>query len=156
MDRAEMVRRGAEAAWRVDWPGAEWEFASLTAEDREWYGKVAEAVLAEARPLTAREHMDAAWDAAHTPADGMIPAETEYIVRFNPGIYAVRKTGAEPISAESAFTRRLLDPPAPGPAEQLRALLAAYRDQDVDADDYEGRLSVYLARHGARVGEEKR
>ena len=98
MDRAEMVRRGAEAAWRVDWPGAEWEFASVSAEDREWYGKVAEAVLGAAR---------------------------------------------------------LLDPPAPGPAEQIRALLAAYRDQDADADDYEGRLSVYLARHGARVGEDR-
>lgn len=113
MDRAEMVRRGAEAAWRVDWPGAEWEFASLSAEDREWYGRVAEAVLGAARPATAREHLDAAWDAAHTPEDGMLPAE------------------------------------------QLRALLAAYRDQDVDADDYEGRLSVYLARHGARVGEDR-
>ena len=154
MDRAEMVRRGAEAAWRVDWPGAEWEFASVSAEDREWYGKVAEAVLGAARPATAREHLDAAWEAAHTPEDGMIPAETAYLVRFSPGNYSVRKTGAEPISAESAFTRRLLVPPAPGPAEQLRALLVAYRDQDADADDYEGRLSVYLARHGARVGED--
>ena len=155
MDRAEMVRRGAEAAWRVDWPGAEWEFASVSAEDREWYERVAEAVLGAARPATAREHLDAAWDAAHTPEDGMIPAETEYIVWFRPGTYAVRETGAEPISAESAFTRRLLDPPAPGPAEQLRALLAAYRGQDADADDYEGRLSVYLARHGARVWEDR-
>ena len=51
MDRAEMVRRGAEAAWRVDWPGAEWEFASVSAEDREWYERVAEAVLAESRLL---------------------------------------------------------------------------------------------------------
>ena len=47
MERAEMVRRGAEAAWRVDWPGAEWEFASLSAEDREWYGQLAKAVLVE-------------------------------------------------------------------------------------------------------------
>lgn len=109
------------------------------------------------RPLTAREHLDAAWDAAHTPEDGMIPAETEYIVRFSPGTYAVRKTGADPVSAESAFTRRLLAPPeAVGAAEQLRVLLAAYGDQDEDADDYEGRLSVYLARHGVRVEEEKR
>lgn len=51
MERAEMVRRGAEAAWRVDWPGAEWEFASLSAEDREWYGQLAEAVLVDAGVL---------------------------------------------------------------------------------------------------------
>ena len=36
-------------------------------------------------------------------------------------------------------------------AARLRGLLTAYGDQDADADDYEGRLSVFLARHGARV-----
>lgn len=36
-------------------------------------------------------------------------------------------------------------------AARLRDLLTAYGEQDADADDYEGRLSVYLARHGARV-----
>ena len=40
-------------------------------------------------------------------------------------------------------------------AEQLRALLTAYGDQDADADGYEGRLSVFLARHGARVATEE-
>lgn len=110
---------------------------------------------AEARPLTAREHLDAAWDAAHVPEDGTIPAGAEYMVRFRAGTYGVRGAGSEPVDAEGVFTRRLLDPPTPGHADRLRELLAAYEDQDPDADDHEGRLSVYLARHGVRVEEDR-
>ena len=114
---------------------------------------------AEPRPLTAREHMDAAWDAAHVPADGMIPAGAEFITRYRSG--GLRGPFADgeavPDTDPTGFVqRRLLDPPTPGHADRLRELLAAYEDQNPDADDYEGRLSVYLARHGARVEEEKR
>lgn len=103
--------------------------ADRDAAERERDEALARADAAEPRPLTAREHLDAAWDAAHVPADGMIPAGAEYLVRFSPGNYSVRENGAEPISAESAFTRRLLDPPRAAGADVLTRLIA---DADVE------------------------
>lgn len=98
--------------------------AGLQAEVDRWKARAE-----QSRPLTAREHLDAAWDAAHVPADGMIPAGAEYLVRFSPGNYSVRENGAEPISAEGAFTRRLLDPPRAAGADVLTRLIA---DADVE------------------------
>lgn len=82
-------------------------------------------VLAEPSPLTAREHLDAAWDAAHVPADGMIPAGAKYITRNLAGGMRGPFTdggtipGTDPTGFES---RRLLDPPAPARPERAEEI----------------------------------
>ena len=112
--------------------------------------------------LTAREHLDAAWEAAHVPEDGMIPAETEYMMRFRRSTYGIRKSGPEPVEAESAFSRRMVDPPAPARpdgAEEIEAVLReewTFSDEDGGGDAF-GDLAQRLASRGVRVvGEEDR
>ena len=65
---------------------------------------------------TAREALEAAWELAHEPEDGVIPADTRYIRRDrSDGELLLGLLGpavdADGICAE----RRLLDPPAPEP-----------------------------------------
>ncbi|OFT48872.1 hypothetical protein HMPREF3159_13185 [Brachybacterium sp. HMSC06H03] len=82
---------------------------------------------AEPRPLTpdamtAREHLDAAWDAAHVPADGMIPAGAKYITRNHAGGMRGPFTDGEaiPDTDPTGFvSRRLLDPPRPEGSEGI-------------------------------------
>ena len=143
MDRAEMVRRGAEAAWRVDWADAEWEFASVSAEDREWYGRVAEAVLGAAYRTPDAITDEMVERARNAPSfDG----------RLSPSPGLVREM----------LTAALTEPPArPEGAEKIDGIVEDWMntlDEDPalgEADD-RGSLADFLAEHGVRVVTEEK
>lgn len=65
---------------------------------------------------TAREALDAAWELAHEPEDGVIPADTRFIRRGrSDGEYSLYQFGPA-VYADGTFAeRRLLDPPEPEP-----------------------------------------
>lgn len=113
-------------------------------------------VVKSLRSLTAREHLDAAWDAAHAPEDGMIPVGAGYLYRLEDGRVMQGGPAAFPREAVkgSGVERRLLDPPAPAPPEGSEALSGLIRDYY--AQGAVEKLADYLALNGARVEEEKR
>ena len=152
-----MVRRGAEAAWRVDWPGAEWEFASLTAEDREWYGRVAEAVLGEASP-TPDDMEDAATPRPLTP-DAITD---EMVERARSAYWGPTYCGSVDERVRAILTAALTEPPArPEGAEKIDGIVEDWMntlDEDPalgEADD-RGSLADFLAEHGVRVVTEEK
>ncbi|MFC0673522.1 hypothetical protein [Brachybacterium hainanense] len=111
--------------------------------------------------LTPRDLLDQAWEAAHVPEDGMIPAGSVYITHAEKvGIYVCASEGS-PIPAEDdsqGIERRLLDPPPPRPdwmdeAERIQEILTDLGDAGFRHDP------VLLSRHiaerlaeGVRVG----
>lgn len=115
-----------------------------------------EADKRNARPLTpyamtAREHLDAAWEAAHVPADGIIPEGRMFLDRGTAGVVVVGAAGNDLASRGSSWERRLVDPPTPARpegAEEIEALLTgSYAEPRYVAD--------FLAEHGVRVVTEE-
>lgn len=65
---------------------------------------------------TAREALDAAWELAHEPEDGIIPAGAAYLVRSPRGGTPVSSDAGVDLKAINGIgERRLLDPPKPKP-----------------------------------------
>ena len=129
MDRAEMVRRGAEAAWRVDWADAEWEFASVSAEDREWYGRVAEAVLG----------------AAYRTPDAITD---EMVERGRSAYWGPTYCGNVDERVRAILTAALTEPPArPEGAERWEDFL-------IDALDYQALTDQQITDLADRIAEE--
>ena len=116
---------------------------------------------ASARPLTAREHLDAAWEAAHVPSDGIIPAGAAYLMRSNRTGRVVTPTGdwaapADLPASETWGERRLLDPPAPSRPEGAEEIEAYMREMVAShPEDHYGELADHLASRGVRVVTEK-
>lgn len=116
---------------------------------------------AERRPLTAREHLQLAWDAAHVPVDGIIPAGAEYIYRLEDG--RVQQGGAAPFArdaTEHVMERRLLDPPTPSRPDGAEEIEAVLRDEWTFSDEDGGEdafadLAERLASRGVRVVTEE-
>ena len=137
MERAEMVRRGAEAAWRVDWPGAEWEFASVSAEDREWYGRVAEAVLG----------------AAYRTPDAITD---EMVERGRSAYWGPTYCGSVDERVRAILTAALTEPPArPEGAERWEDFLIDSLDYQALTDQQIADLADRIAKHGVRVVTEE-
>lgn len=111
---------------------------------------------AEARTLTpdamtAREHLDAAWEAAHVPADGIIPAGAGYLWRSSTTGRVVQ--GVPDVEDASAGTggiveRRLLDPARPEGAEEIERLI---REANREGEGVADKLADRLASRGFRV-----
>lgn len=120
---------------------------------------------AEPRPLTAREHLQLAWDAAHVPADGIIPAGAAYLMRSNRTGRVVTPTGdwAAPVDLPASETwgeRRLLDPPTPSRPDGAEEIEAVLRDEWTFSDEDGGEdafadLAERLASRGVRVVTEE-
>lgn len=122
---------------------------------------------AESRPLspdamTAREHLDAAWEAAHVPEDGIIPAGADYLWRSAATGRVVQALPDEEDASAGAggsIERRLLDPlpPArPEGAEKVDGLVEDWMntldgDPDLGGADDRRSLADFLARRGVRV-----
>ena len=129
MDRAEMVRRGAEAAWRVDWADAEWEFASVSAEDREWYGRVAKAVLG----------------AAYRTPDAITD---EMVERGRSAYWGPTYCGSVDERVRAILTAALTEPPArPEGAERWEDFL-------IDSLDYQALTDQQITDLADRIAEE--
>ena len=99
---------------------------------------------------TARESLEAAWELAHVPEDGVI----------SPGIWSIRRERedgklslyrpAHPMSAKDPFAeRRLLDPPEPEP-EPWELSRYCHADNEIfkRTQGYDG---VYWARPGSET-----
>lgn len=123
--------------------------------DRQHAQHVADALrAAQPRPLTARERLDAAWEAAHVPTDGIIPKGAEYVERYGDGSFYGPLTSGGGLRADrGVLERRLLDPPSRSEgAEELEAVLRdewSFSDEDAFAD-----LAERLASRGVRVVSE--
>ncbi|MCT1790643.1 hypothetical protein [Dermabacter hominis] len=79
---------------------------------------------------TAREALDAAWELAHEPEDGVIPANAGYIrLRRSDGKFYLSHLGPAIDANDGRNKRRLLDPPEPEaksePWEESRFCYAA-------------------------------
>ena len=65
---------------------------------------------------TAREALEAAWELAHEPEDGVIPADAGYIrLRRSDGKFYLSHLGPAIDANDVLGKRRLLDPPTPEP-----------------------------------------
>lgn len=65
---------------------------------------------------TAREALEAVWELAHEPEDGVIPANAGYIrLRRSDGKFYLSHLGPAIDANDRCNKRRLLDPPAPEP-----------------------------------------
>lgn len=122
---------------------------------------------AEGAPLTAREHLDAAWSAGYVPADGIISARTPFLFRANDGgRYRVSMSNGAPKDLpvlSSVGERRLLDEPTPKRPEGAEAVESVLADLDDFGGDVpaptvtyaqRARLADLLAEHGVRVTED--
>lgn len=80
---------------------------------------------------TAREALDAVWELAYEPEDGVIPANTWHIRRSrSDGDFLLAYLGPA-VDADGIFAeRRLLDPPAPEP-EPWELSRFCYADGDI-------------------------
>ncbi|UQN30675.1 hypothetical protein [Brachybacterium kimchii] len=149
--RLAVQQRGAEKE-RAD--TAEQGLADLSERYREQGG-----ALLRAESLTAREHLDAAWEAAHVPADGTIPAGAEYLYRTSDCRVGMGAEMGVPMPVRDTYgqERRLLDPPAPdwlADAAPIEALLREIEGVGFVTDPV--LLSRHLAERGVRVTEEDR
>ncbi|WP_087485532.1 hypothetical protein [Brachybacterium massiliense] len=114
-DFAEMCQKGSRAATaraeKAERERDEWKDSAIKA--------MADLERAEQpRPLTAREHLSAAWEAAHVPADGIIPAGADYLWRSAVTGRVVQGTPddeAASTGAGGSIERRLLDSPSARP-----------------------------------------
>lgn len=104
--------------------------------------------------MTAREHLDAAWDAAYVPADGTIPGRTPFLFRTKHGTdrRVSMSTGApDDLPTNSvAGERRLLDPPTPARPDWKR-LEDLLREQPSGTVTEAAR---WLIEHGVRAPED--
>lgn len=108
--------------------------------------------------MTAREHLDAAWEAAHVPADGIIPEGRMFLDRGSAGVVVVGAAGHDLESRGSSWERRLVDPPAPARpegAEELEDLLSDWFGENDDPDQSNRDLADHLIRKGVRVVTEE-
>lgn len=65
---------------------------------------------------TAREALEAAWELAHVPEDGIIPAMSMHIRRSREGgRFFMSRAGTDVEATNSYSERRLIDPPTPKP-----------------------------------------
>ncbi|UQN29463.1 hypothetical protein [Brachybacterium kimchii] len=108
--------------------------------------------------MTARDHLDAAWEAAHVPADGTIPEGAEYLERVADGPY-MRRTAAGPLSCEvripgGAIERRLLDPPTPKRPEGAEAIQVVLDEWFATDQEDRGKFAEFLAERGVRAPED--
>ncbi|UVY83817.1 hypothetical protein NLU66_16645 [Brachybacterium sp. NBEC-018] len=101
---------------------------------------------------TPRELLDATWQAAYVPEDGIIPARTTYLYRHSngdirvfPGTYS-----ADPADQ----VRRLLDPPTPKRPDGAEEIEALIREANREGDGTAGKLADRLASRGVRVTED--
>lgn len=76
-------------------------------------------IVRDAESLTAREHLELAWDAAIVPEDGTIPAGAAHISRWGDGndFAYLRGRMGEREAVDANVERRLLDPPSPARPE---------------------------------------
>lgn len=126
--RAEFARHeGGDFAARAI-PGATWPWKGRGGlyTDADMAADPGWSIVREADTMTAREHLDAAWEAAYVPEDGIIPARAEYIVKYSNGRMSGPFLSPLQVGAHGTIERRLLDPPAPARpegAEEIERLL---------------------------------
>lgn len=118
--------------------------------------------VAQGGELTPRELMDAAWDRAYVPEDGVIPANTPFLNKFcgevnGPHTISVTMTAND---EQHGAERRLLDPPAPKRpegAESIETALTEATDElawQVSQPTDIPALADALASRGVRVTTE--
>ena len=120
---AEQKRDEAESecgGWRVRAEAAESQRNKWREIAKRWEVEGDEArTLAASRlgkrenTMTARELLDAAWEAAHVPEDGIIPEGCMFLDRGTAGVVVVGAAGNDLASRGSSWERRLVDPPTP-------------------------------------------
>jgi len=118
----------------------------------------------ECLAMTARDHLDAAWEAAYVPEDGVIPARSRYISRDRIGkTYVVHGWHVTQPAVAEGLERRLLDPPTPKRPDGAEEIESALRGELSNLIDENGRfhgsidgingLADRLASRGVRVTE---
>ena len=99
---------------------------------------------------TAREALKAAWELAHEPEDGVIPADAGYIrLRRSDGKFYLSHLGPAIDANDTLGKRRLLDPPEPKP-EPWEESRYCYADGEIfrRTRGYDG---VYWTRPGSEI-----
>lgn len=167
----EQIARGEDVNVAARAEKAEQEMSAYRSTRNYWVERAgrAEREIAKAetkRCLTAREHLDAAWDAAYEP-EGHIPARTPMIVRtVGTGELHTEHAGGRGASAETwmgetlIWERRLLDTPEPArdpEAEKLDpTITAAIRGHsDITSPTVVHAIADALADEGVRAPEAK-
>lgn len=138
-DYAAMSDRATQ--WQERAEKAERDLLNVLADLESWAG------------LTARELLDATWEVAYVPEDGIIPAGAVHIRRDGRGtIYGPTSRKVNLDADGPGEGRRLLDPPTPkrpGGAEDIEDLLGMCDDMPRD------RKADFLASRGVRVVSEE-
>ena len=106
---------------------------------------------------TAREALEAAWELAHEPEDGVIPVGSAYLLRSSRGDTPVSSSAGTDLKAINGMgERRLLDPPEPEPEptpEPWELSRFCYADGDIyerfqdDKGDCWMRTAEHLPHH---------
>lgn len=97
--------------------------------------------------MTAREHLDAAWEAAHVPANGVIPKGAEFIARRMNGRYALGVGTAINVQ-EVGSECRLIDAPTPTRPDGAEAIEAYINEWNTDDAGSFSELADFLAAKG--------
>lgn len=80
---------------------------------------------------TAREALEAAWELAHVPEDGIIPANSTHLRRNREdGRLFMSRAGTDIEATDSHSERRFIDPPTPEP-EPWELARYCYADGDI-------------------------
>lgn len=146
MERAEKAEQARSEMERLV-GHAEGELADVRADLASWLN------------ATPRELLDAVWEAAYVPEDGIIPKGSEYITRFrNETVTGPYVAWEDHASAAPDGERRLLDPPTPkrpDGAETFDPIVdAAIRGHsEITAPDVVHAISDALAEEGVRAPE---
>lgn len=99
---------------------------------------------------TAREALEAAWELAHVPEDGIIPAMRMHLRRNREdGRLFMSRAGTDMEATNSHSERRLIDPPTPKP-EPWELSRYCYADGEIfrRTRGYDG---VYWTRPGSEI-----
>ena len=157
--RAELARHedGILAARTDPWAKYPWAAGSGWASDAEMAADPGWRIVRDADAITAREHLDAAWEAAYVPEDGIIRAGAEYIAKYSNGRMSGPFLSPVQVGAHGTIERRLLDPPAParpeGAEEWEDWLIEAMPHESMPDGDI-ARLADQIAARAARRGED--
>ena len=159
---AEFARRkdGRIAARTDPHDRGPWEDRERGYTDAEMAAASGWRIVRDAESLTARDHLDAAWEKAHET--DVIPAGVGGITKWGDGSFSADPAGftRDRFAKFLDIERRLLDPPAPQRPEgaaELGELIGEYLDSTPGVDDRG--MADFLAERGVRAtrgDEEKR